>query len=174
MRFKDLSIGTKMNGMAAVLLFLLILVGWQGVRGLVVESTEAEKMGHLMEIDAALLQREIDHLEWAAGVNSFLMDQSKTNLEIETNENKCALGRWLGDHASMADVEKNVPEMKAMLDAMKGDHTRLHRSASEMQKVLSGHNGDRVGAAAALAGIYQESSIPALAAVRGALHEMSQ
>jgi len=174
MRFKDLSIGIKMGGIAAVMLFLLVLVGWQGVRGLIAESTQAEKMGHLMEIDADLFQREIDHLQWAAGVSTFLLDQSKVNLQIETNENKCALGRWLGDQESMADVEKNVPEMKAMLNAMEKHHGRLHRSASEMQKVLSEKKGDRAGAAAALTGIYQDSSLPALAGVRGALREMSK
>ncbi|NOR23384.1 MAG: hypothetical protein GQ542_03160, partial [Desulforhopalus sp.] len=62
MRLKDLSIGIKMGGVAAVMLLLLVLVGWQGVRGLIAESSEAEKMVHLMEIDAALFQREIDHL----------------------------------------------------------------------------------------------------------------
>ena len=174
MRLKDLSIGLKMGGMTAVMLLLLVVVGWQGVRGLIVESTEAEKMAHLMGIDATLLHREIDHLQWAGGISSFLLDHSNTTLKTQTDDTKCALGRWLGDHESMADVVKNIPEMRAMLDAMKVDHGRLHRSAIEMQKVLSEKKGDRDSTAATLTGIYQKSTIPALVAVRGALHDMSQ
>ena len=169
-----MSIGLKMGGVTTVMLFLLVIVGWQGFRGLMIESSEADKFGHFMEINAALAQREVDHLQWAAGVSSFLLDQSKTKLEIETNEHNCKLGRWLGDQQSMADVEKSVPALKAMLDAMKDDHARLHQSASAMQKVLSDAKGDRTGTAATLTKIYQNSSIPALTAVRGALHEMSK
>ena len=43
-----------------------------------------------------------------------------------------------------------------------------------MQKVLSEAKGDRTATAAPLTKIYQNASIPALTAVRGALHEMSE
>jgi len=174
MRVRDLSIGSKMGAIAAFVLVLLILVGWQGLRGLVNQSEDAKVLDHLKEIDSVLLQREIDHLQWAEGVSSFLLDSTKTSLEVETDENNCKLGRWLADRQSMADVEKNVPKMMAMLEAMKADHARLHHSAAEIVQVLKDNKGDRAGSAVQMTAIYKQNATPALAAVRGTLHDISK
>ena len=170
---KDMPISVKIGGMIVITLLLMILVGWQGLQGVKSESQAAERLKNILTLETTLQHREIDHLEWASVVSTFLIDLEKSSLEVETDERKCKLGRWLGNKKEMAAAIKIVPQMRAIVDSMKGDHAKLHRSAIAMQQILADNNGDRVEAAVSLAEIYQKSSVPALESVRGALHRIS-
>lgn len=173
MKLKDMSIGVKMGGIATGILMLLIIVGWQGFLGIETQSNESDKLESILNLDSTLLNREIDHLQWAAGVSSFLIDKTATVLKVETNENNCKLGLWLNDNKNMSDANEMVPEMSGIIERMKGDHARLHTSAIKIKKILDEHNGDRESSAASLAEIYHKTSVPALSNVRDYLHEIS-
>ena len=173
MKLKDMAISVKIGGMISFTLLLMILVGWQGLQGVKSESQAAERLKNILTLEITLQHREIDHLEWAGLVSTFLIDLEKSSLEVEIDERKCKLGRWLENKKEMAAAIKIVPQMRAIVESMKGGHAKLHRSAASMRQILADKNGDRVNAAVSLAEIYQKSSAPALESVRGKLQSIS-
>lgn len=114
--------------MLAILLFLLILVGWFGVRGVTTESVEAKKMSDLLGLDSTMLHREIDHMQWASGVSSFLLNKNESTLSVGIDQNKCKLGKWLNDTEQKAFAEGLVPEVTGLLAKIKTPHADLHAS----------------------------------------------
>ncbi len=173
MSLKNLPIGIKIGGMVAVLLLLVILTSFQGYQASKMIMNEANSLEKLMEIDANMLSKEIDHLTWAGGVSNFLLDQSQTVLKIQTDGTKCKLGKWLGDENGAKKAENLVPELKSILDKIKPEHAKLHSFAQSMQQKLTEYRGSRNDSQSHLTEIYQTQIAPTLATLRGSLHEIS-
>jgi len=94
------------------------------------------------------------------------MDQESTTLDVQTNPQKCNLGRWL--HAKSTDKMKQTDNSFGQLvEALKTPHTALHASAEEINRRLQ--QGDRAGAVAYFhehTMNYADQTIAALDAVR--------
>ena len=75
-----MTVGKKITlGFAAVLVLLVItgLLSYFGVGGIVQNASEVIGGNQL---DGALAQREVDHLNWAQEVNALLSDDTVTEL----------------------------------------------------------------------------------------------
>ena len=121
-------------GFGAVLLFLGIVALWSilGV-GTIIEN--AEEVIHGNELRATLVQREVDHLNWAGEVNALLSDKNVTTLEVETDPHKCGFGQWYYG-SGRQEAEKQIPELKGLLAEIEAPHIALHQSAREIGKVF--------------------------------------
>ncbi len=83
------------------------------------------------DLPGFLATKESDHLKWVAKVEQLLI-QNLPSLEVETDDHKCSLGRWLhGDGAKKA--VKGHPELAQLVDNMKNPHMHLHQSAIEIK-----------------------------------------
>ncbi len=90
---------------------------------------------HFKQADATLpgmlAAREADHLAWAAEINRLFLE-NLPQLEVTTDPNECALGKWLAS----SEVERLAaadPEFASLLEALKKPHALLHRSAAAIQ-----------------------------------------
>ncbi len=87
-------------------------------------------------LPAILLEREIDHLNWAAKIrDAFLIGQ--TRLEVQTNPKLCALGQWLQSDSAKQAYDRGDDDFKNAWQDMFKNHEKLHQSAITVQKELS-------------------------------------
>ncbi|SDE72578.1 methyl-accepting chemotaxis protein, partial [Desulfuromonas thiophila] len=139
MNWKDLRLRTKFAVGFGLVLALLVAVGvWSilGISGIVDNAAEVIDGNKLK---GEMVQREVDHLNWAGKVNALLTDDKVTELAVETDPRQCAFGRWYygeGRHAA----EALVPQIKPLLDDIEAYHNQLHQSAAAIGKVF--HQAD--------------------------------
>jgi methyl-accepting chemotaxis protein len=155
------TIGTRITAGFAMVLAVLAVVVSIGVLGVgnIVRNAEGVIAGS--ELEAELLQREIDHLNWAMKVKDAAQNGGATNADIQTDPTKCAFAKWYFSD-SRKQAEETVPELVDVLRKVEDPHRRLHESAA---RILATDGGDATA-------IFRDSTAPALAEVRGLLHEV--
>ena len=134
MSWKNLKLGFKiMTGIGSVLVMLAAVGIWSfvGIDGIVNNGMEVISGNQLR---GELLQREVDHLNWAGKVSAFLNDEHVTELSVQLDHTKCAFGRWFyGEGRQKA--EKMLPFLKPALAAIETPHQVLHESAHRIKSV---------------------------------------
>jgi methyl-accepting chemotaxis protein len=133
MNWQNMSCGKKIGiGFTIVLSALAIVAVWSilGIGGIV------NNAGVVIEgnkLKGEMVQREVDHLNWANQVNALLTDTHVTKLDVETDPHKCAFGKWYySDDRKRA--EEMVPELKEIFAAIEETHNHLHHSAVEIDE----------------------------------------
>jgi methyl-accepting chemotaxis protein len=128
-----LTVGKRIGLGFAVVLVLAALVGVMGYTG-------AEKIGHqarqaheMAALAKMFSDKEVDHLNWASNLSRFLADDTITELDVETDEHRCAFGKWL-DSDRRGQAEKSIPQLAALLTQIEQEHHKLHSSAIEIRK----------------------------------------
>jgi methyl-accepting chemotaxis protein len=128
MNWKNMGFGKKIAvgfGTVLSLLLVVVLMSIAGV-GSIVENAGEVIDGN--KLDGNLAQKEVDHLNWANKVNALLTDETVTRLEVETDDHKCAFGKWLyGEQRGHA--ETLVPDLAPLLKEIEKPHRELHESA---------------------------------------------
>lgn len=135
MSWKNLKLGRKiMAGIGTAILLMLIIGGWSwyGIDGIVSDAHELSEGNRLVGI---MLQREVDHLNWAGAVNKLLTDEHVTELTVETDHHKCGFGKWYyGEGRKRA--EEFLPALKPAFEAIEEPHRLLHESAIRIKDVF--------------------------------------
>ena len=134
MSWKNLKLGKKILLGIGLVLLLMAVVGvwsWRGIDGIVSNASELASGNKLVGI---LLQREVDHLNWAGDVNKLLTDDHVTELHVETDHRKCGFGKWYY-REGRKEAEKLIPALKPVLDSIEEPHRLLHESAARIGKV---------------------------------------
>ena len=135
MKWKNFRLGTKIIiGIGSVLLLLMIVGVWSfiGVERIVGNARELSEGNKLVGI---LLQKEVDHLNWAGSLNKLLTDDSVTELTVQTDPHKCGFGSWYYGEGRLK-AERLVKDLKEPLEAIETPHRRLHESATKIAKVF--------------------------------------
>ena len=128
---KNLTIGKKLALGFGLVLVLLTLVGVISYRGVSQMDTGANDVIGKNELIENLTRKEIDHLNWANQVVALITDDNVTELNVQTDDHKCAFGQWLYSDARQ-HAEQEVPELAAILKEIEGPHRHLHESAIEI------------------------------------------
>jgi methyl-accepting chemotaxis protein len=129
------TIGRKITfGFGLVLVALAALAIWAtlGVGGIVSDAGEVIDGNKLR---AEMVQRELDHLNWANEVTNMLNDAETTELKVETDPHKCAFGKWYYSEARQ-QAEQRVPAIRDALADIEQWHNRLHASAVDIDKAF--------------------------------------
>lgn len=126
--WNNLNIGTKLSVGFGLILALLLGICLKGITGLNSVVREASAVIESNELDAVLAKREIDHLNWAMTLQEFIDNPDITELLVETDPHKCALGQWLYGEG-LQDAQEMVPSLKTYADQLEGPHSMLHASA---------------------------------------------
>jgi methyl-accepting chemotaxis protein len=157
------TIGNKIAagfGVVLGLLSLLALLNFIGVGRIV---GDADKVIEGNKLNAELAQREVDHLNWAAKVSGFLVDDQVHELEVETDYHKCGFGKWYyGKGRSHA--EALIPAIKPLLAQIEEPHKKLHESAV----AIKGQEKEQART------IYLSQTIPALHDVQALLAKIRE
>ena len=131
-------------------------------------ASAAEIKEHFRACDAqlpgVLAAREVDHLCWADRVRDLLFEQ-QSKLDVQTNHELCAMGKWLKSPQAQAARESD-PQLAQLLAACEQPHQHLHASAIEIDRLWNPN--DAAARSAALA-VYNEKTKPALAQTRQTL-----
>jgi methyl-accepting chemotaxis protein len=131
MSWKDMGLKGKFGMGFGAMLLLTVAVGlWAvyGISGIVGDAGEVIGGNRLR---AEIVQKEIDHLNWANKVNALLTDDEVDTLDVQTDPRQCAFGKWYyGDARRRA--EELVPALKPILASLEEPHQRLHESAVEI------------------------------------------
>ncbi len=87
------------------------------------------------KLPALILQREIDHLNWAAKIRDTFLKNDR-NLNVQTDPTLCALGKWLRTEEATHAYEKGDRDFRAKWDEMVSHHKSLHESAKVIEQLV--------------------------------------
>ena len=133
--FGNLTVGKKIGVGFGLVIGLLAVLGILGFRGVSSMGGRANDAIAKNDLARTLVQREIDHLNWANQVAALLTDENVTELAAQTDPKQCAFGKWYyGQERKRA--EKLAPEIKDLLAQIEEPHADLHASAVEIAKVF--------------------------------------
>ena len=128
---KHRTIGKKLALGFGLVLVLLALVGSLSFRGITRMGHGVDDMVAKNQLVENLMRKEIDHLNWANQVVALITDDNVTELNVQTDDHKCAFGQWLyGD--GRAQAEREIVELAPILKEIEGHHHELHKSAIEI------------------------------------------
>ena len=130
---KNIKLSVKLMGVFSFVGLIVLVggsVGWYGVSSSV---RVAERMSYTDDIAKQLLQREIDHLNWAGKIGEFQRDENITELGVEKDEHNCAFGKWYYSDARK-NAEAAIPEISGLLGQIDEPHRKLHNSAKELER----------------------------------------
>jgi len=132
---KKLKLSVKLIGGFSIVAIIVLAVGFVGWNGVSNALRVTEKMSFTDNIAKQLLQREVDHLNWARKVGEFQRNESMTELAVEKDEHNCAFGKWYYSE-DRKKAEAEMPEISGLLKGIEDPHRKLHNSAKELEKIL--------------------------------------
>ena len=131
--FRHMSVGKKIAlGFGVTLVFLVIVAvrSILGVGGIVQDAgliTEGNKLR------AEIMQREIEHVNWANTVSSYMTDVTTKELKVQTDPTKCMFGEWYHGEGRK-HAEQLLPALAPILAEVEEPHKVMHASAIEIGK----------------------------------------
>ncbi|THB77555.1 MAG: bacteriohemerythrin [Desulfobulbaceae bacterium] len=173
MSWKNLSMIKKLGfGFGLILLMLITIsyLGWFGLRTLLGEAVDQTA---LASVNALMLQKEIDHLNWRDKVTEVMIESRVNELNVKTDHKTCSLGKWLyGPDRKQA--EALLPSLVPVLKQLELPHQQMHESAIEIQQQLAKHQGERDRYFAEVREIFVNKTLPSLAGVKKGLNDASE
>ena len=128
MSWKNLKLGKKLGIGFGLMLILVTAVGGWSIFGISEIVSNASDVIDGNKLRGEMVQREVDHLNWANKVNELLTNEKVTKLSVQTDPTKCAFGKWYyGEGRKHA--EQMVPAIAPLLAKIEKYHTQLHESA---------------------------------------------
>lgn len=133
---RNLSIRTKLT--LSFFVLILLTLGASGFSTQGILSTQ-ENWLLVHETDAMfsfLLERQIEHMDWALNLQNYIITQSVTDFAIEVDPTKCNLGLWLASDDYQETISYSR-ELAAILGAVHKPHQELHESAVRIRDHLA-------------------------------------
>ncbi|MFZ5774582.1 MAG: methyl-accepting chemotaxis protein [Thermodesulfobacteriota bacterium] len=141
MRWDNLKIGKKLMIGYGVILGLLVFIGAWSFWGLGSLVRDVSKNALREE----MMQRQIDHLNWAKTLSSYVYDANAAELTVELDHTRCGFGKWYyGEGRKRA--EGLLPILRGPFADIAEPHQRLHESASRIKEALGKTGGDTASA----------------------------
>lgn len=148
MSFNDLKIARKLGiGFGAVLVILAVvsIYNYSGFSRIAGETKVAQES---CANQAEMIGKEVDHLKWMSAVARLFLDENVSELKVQTDPHKCALGKWLYSEKTK-EMAQEDRELAALLEEIDEPHKRLHASAidisdmyvhfdSELRNIIAG------------------------------------
>ncbi|MHB8842727.1 MAG: methyl-accepting chemotaxis protein, partial [Candidatus Aquicultor sp.] len=132
---KNMKLSMKLIGGFGTVALITLIVGFIGWIGVSNSADTSRKLNNSQNLTKEVLQREVDHLNWARKVGQFQRNENATEIEVEKDEHQCGFGKWYYGEDRKA-AEADIPGLKEILVQMEEPHRRLHQSAQELEKIL--------------------------------------
>ena len=126
-----MTLGKRMVLGFGVCVALTALVSAWGIYGVgkIVENGKQSILGN--HLQSEMLQREVDHLNWANTVASRLAEDHPSGLDVQKDPTLCAFGKWYYGEGRK-NAERDLPVLASLFSAMrnpiKGSMPRLPKS----------------------------------------------
>ena len=134
-KLRNVTVGKRIAVGFGMVLTLLTIIGFMSYAGIGNIIGNAHQMIEGNRLEAVLAEREVDHLNWVNQLNLLLSDEKITALDVETDDHKCNLGKWLYGKERKA-AETLIPSLASLLREIEAPHRELHNSAIEIGKVF--------------------------------------
>ena len=116
-------------------------------------------------LPSTLLEREIDHLNWASSIRDSLLNNEP--LTVQTDHTQCLLGQWIRSEATKKLVRRGDAEFKKAWKNLLIHHENLHRSAKDITSALSDSRSTALH-------LFRSKTLPALDATRSSIRELKE
>jgi methyl-accepting chemotaxis protein len=136
MFWQNLSLRGKILSGVGVVLLLLIAVAILAANSIGTLVEEGQEVAEGNQLRGELLQRKVEHLEWAGELIQFIDDENIKHLNIELDHRQCNLGRWYYGAERQA-VESRLPTLRETLQSLEEPHRLLHETAQKINTVHS-------------------------------------
>ncbi len=145
MNWKQLKLSTKIAaGFTSVLILMMITAGW-GILSLVALHDEGIEVIEVENLRTSMVQREVDHLNWEAKLEVFVLDEHVHELDIQLDHTQCGFGKWYYSE-ERKEAEKHFPKLASFLQAIEEPHRKLHESAQHIKSVYKESDPEMVEA----------------------------
>ncbi|MFU8789831.1 MAG: methyl-accepting chemotaxis protein [Methylobacter sp.] len=157
----------------ACILFLLLITSGFGIRNLASILSGTQEVVEADNLRTALVEREVDHLNWAARLSDFVFNEHNHQLDIQLDHRQCAFGRWFyGEERRHA--ESRFPELKPLLTGVEEPHRLLHESAKLIRDARALGTSHAQGEAHKTDLLYKNETVPNLQNVQRYLAQMRE
>ncbi|MFW8601425.1 methyl-accepting chemotaxis protein [Desulfobacterota bacterium M19] len=163
---KNMTVGKQISMGFSALLIIFLVVAVVTPRDINLIIKNAKKIIQSNRLDARLAEIEIEHLNWVTKLDSYLTDPTITTLNIETDDHKCAFGKWLYG-PGRRQAEHFEPSLAPLFSKIEIAHAALHKTAIAIAAAGSDAAGKEQGMK-----IFRQQTIPALHNVQNLLHEI--
>ena len=160
-----------------VVMCLGIFVAGVGILAIIVFVSQSQlnrintKVTSGYQIQAVMLEKEIDHLNWCAKLQTWLMERDASKpLTIQQDPHKCAFGKWYDDPEGRGATEKIFPRVAEVLGKIDTPHNLLHGSSQEILAVIT--NKSLADPWTVANQLYKDKSLAGLLGVQGYLAEI--
>lgn len=136
MRWKDLSIKTRLYGSFAFGIFAFISTMFYMVYQLESIGSTAEILGRPRK-DIVLLSASDAHQQWANTVQMYLLREGEIELTAALDGRQCAFGKWFYDSAGGQTMAEELPSLKPLFAQIDTNHLKLHQSAVDIKKAIA-------------------------------------
>ena len=157
--WKKLSIKTKfISGLSLVILVTIISVVVSVYSFYNLRNT-TNNLYENMELSELVQTLEIQHLQWANTLSTFLVNPEAKELNLATDPTQCGLGKWYYGTGRENAVTR-LPALKSDLNALEEPHKQLHATATAIAGLKE--KGNEAEART----LFRTETLPALALIR--------
>jgi methyl-accepting chemotaxis protein len=132
MSWKNLNLNGKFGISFGLIILLLIFVAFWAIQGIRSIVSDAEEVIDGNKLKANIIQKEVDHLNWANAVSDLLNDEEVHTLNAQTDPKKCGFGKWYYSDERKKATEL-VPKLEELFNQIEEPHKHLHESAIKIQ-----------------------------------------
>ncbi len=169
MGLKNLPVYLKLGLGFGIILLLLLIIG--GISYLNSKSTLAhnQDVESINAIEKEMIKKEVDHLKFMEKATQFFLVPSVTTMQVETDDHKCGLGKWLFGEGRRTAAEK-IPELVESLKRVERSHAQLHGSIIQINDLAA--KADKQTIQAQAMKIFSNTTQPALEKVQSGLKDV--
>jgi methyl-accepting chemotaxis protein len=127
---KQMTLGKRLGFLVGVLLIMMAGMIVFSVFSAMQFRDNFEFYVGVVDIEENLLVAAEAHFHWALDVSLFVMNTAQAELEVQLDFRQCRLGQVLYDQDLRARIQRNFPQIHALLERTMEPHTRLHESGA--------------------------------------------
>lgn len=135
LRWNNIQISRKLLIGSSINLLLLIAIGILSIVGLTKTVRDGITVADGNNLRGELLQREVDHLNWAKAVTAFINDDTVNELEVQLDHTQCGFGKWYYGEGRK-NAEQLLPALQPLLADIETPHQELHKSAIDIKNIF--------------------------------------
>jgi len=135
--WKKIRLRQKFAAGFGIILLLIVALAWWAISGIGEIIHNADGVIDSSRLRGEMLQREVDHLNWALKLST---DIPKNQVTVEKDYTQCGFGKWYYSDARK-QAEVILPKLKDLFANIEEPHRQLHQSSVDIaEKLKEGKN----------------------------------
>ena len=136
MHLKDMSLTSKLAVGFGLILLLLVAISSVCLTSSNTIISNIDRVAVANKLKCTMLELKVDHLQFLAKCQKFFTDPAIDKMNVQTDDHKCGLGKWLYGE-SRRHAEEMLPELAPIFKGLEAPHAALHGSVLEINTIVS-------------------------------------